>query len=102
VALVYLGYGVALLRLARRGPPGGHLALRMRRWVGWVAVCGLLSALVAAGMAGGLAHSLGRYSGWLLGGWQMLALLVWGAAASAAAEHLPPPPPTDGRQTAIE
>jgi AraC-like DNA-binding protein len=94
VVLVYLGYGLAMLRLARRGTDALGLARLdqaplVHRMLQATAVSLLLSAAVDTFIAWDIAHSGGRYSALLLGSFQLFLLLLWGYAASVAGGSLP-------------
>ena len=94
VVLVYLGYGLAMLRLARRGPDALGVARLdqaplVHRMLQATAVSLLLSALVDTFIAGDMVRSGGRYSALLLGSFELFLLLLWGYAASVAADSLP-------------
>lgn len=94
VVLVYLGYGLALLQLARRGPDALGVARLdqaplVHRMLQATAVSLLLSALVDAFIAWDMVSSGGRYSALLIGSFELFLLLLWGYAASVAADSLP-------------
>lgn len=94
VVLAYLGYGLALLRLARRGPDALGLArldeaLLAHRALWATAVLLLMSALADVFIAWDIRHNAGSHSAALVGAGQLLMLLLCGYAASVAAGSLP-------------
>ncbi|WP_394788836.1 helix-turn-helix domain-containing protein [Rhodoferax sp.] len=94
VVLVFLGYGLALLRLARRGPDALGLArldealLAHRALIATAAIL-LVSALVDVFIAWDMRSSGGSHSAALVGSFQLFGLLLWGTAASVAGQSLP-------------
>lgn len=94
VVLAYLGYGLALLRLARRGPDALGLArldeaLLAHRALWATAVLLLMSALADVFIAWDIRHNAGSHSAALVGAGQLLMLLLCGYAAAVAADSLP-------------
>ena len=94
VVLAYLGYGLALLRLARRGPDALGLArldeaLLAHRALWATAVLLLMSALADVFIAWDIRHNAGSHSAALVGAGQLLMLLLCGYAASVAGGSLP-------------
>lgn len=106
IVAVFLGYGVALMWLARLGPDGlvaSRLdgALRSHRALQITALALLGSAVTDILISADLALNGGLHSGAVISVANVLALLVLGAAASVAgassvkAEPADEPPPTD-------
>lgn len=96
VVLAYAGYGLALWRLARRGPDALGLArldeaVLAHRALRATAFLLLLSALADVFIAWDIHASGGSHSAALVGSGQLLVLLLCGYAASVAADSLPEP-----------
>lgn len=105
VVLAYAAYGLALLRLARRGPDALGIArldeaLLAHRALWASAVLLLLSALADVLIAWDIRHSDGSHSAALVGAGQLLVLLLCGYAASVAADSLPQAEPVVEAPTA--
>jgi AraC-like DNA-binding protein len=106
------GYGIALVRLARRGPDALGLArldeARAAHRALWtMAALLLLSVVLEVFIVWDLFRTGGRYAGMVVGGFHLAILLLAGWAASMAGDsvpdaglHTPPPPvPADCTQT---
>jgi AraC-like DNA-binding protein len=94
VVLTYIGYGLAMLWLARRGPDALGMArleeaLLAHRALWGSALLLLLSGLADLFIAWDIHHSAGSHSPALVGAGQLLVLLLCGYAASVAGDSLP-------------
>ncbi len=94
VAGTLAGYGLALLRLARRGPdalglarPGQALAAHRALWM--TALLLLLSAALEVLVAGDVPRMAGRHAAMVVGGFHLVVLLLAGYAASMAGDSVP-------------
>nr|WP_315246589.1 hypothetical protein [uncultured Albidiferax sp.] len=85
VVAALAGYGLALLRLARRGPDVlvAHRALWM------TALLLMLSAVLELLVAGGIPRMAGRHAAMVVGGFHLVVLLLAGYAASMAGNSVP-------------